>query len=81
MESNVRRILEIPYNPSVAAKRYEHSMGQFGGKLPAEILKKSSGVLQPKPQVNSLDWIELRKIGNIPASPKVVDSREFPTVD
>ena len=80
MESNLRRILEIPYNPSAAARRYEHSMGQFGN-LPAEILKKSAGVLQPKPQVNSLDWIQLREIGNLPASLKVVDSRESPTAD
>lgn len=37
VERNVRRKLNIPFNPSVAAIRYEHSMGQAG--LPKYILK------------------------------------------
>lgn len=39
LEQDVRRKLNIPFNPSSAAIRYEHSMGQTG--LPEYILKKS----------------------------------------
>jgi anaerobic magnesium-protoporphyrin IX monomethyl ester cyclase len=66
MERDVRRILQIPYNPSAAATRYEHSMGQFGVRLPSRILKKSSGIPQPEPQVDSLNWVVPRQVANSP---------------
>lgn len=37
-EIDVRAALRIPFNPSAAASRYEHSMGQ-PGKLPSNILR------------------------------------------
>jgi len=37
IERDIRQKLKIPFNPSVAAIRYEHSMGQAG--LPKNILK------------------------------------------
>lgn len=40
VERDVRRILGIPFNPSAAAMRYEHSMGQ-SGKLPPHILRST----------------------------------------
>lgn len=43
LESEVRAALGIPYNPSVPAQRYEHSMGQ----LPASILKTNAPQLRP----------------------------------
>ncbi len=39
VERDVREKLNIPFNPGAPAMRYEHSMGQFGGKLPAYILR------------------------------------------
>lgn len=44
-ERDVRKILNIPFNPSAAAQRYEHSMGQAGA-LPPNILRASG---KPKP--------------------------------
>ena len=44
VERDVRKELNIPFNPSRASIRYEHSMGQFGGRLPQNILLTSSGV-------------------------------------
>ena len=40
MESDVRAALNIPFNPSGAMTRFEHSMGQFG--LPSSILRTTS---------------------------------------
>jgi anaerobic magnesium-protoporphyrin IX monomethyl ester cyclase len=40
MERDVRAALNIPFNPSGAMTRFEHSMGQFG--LPPSILRVSS---------------------------------------
>lgn len=40
LEEDVRRILDIPFNPSVAAQLYEHSMGQRG--LPSNILRTAN---------------------------------------
>ena len=45
IERDVRRKLKIPYNPSGAARHFEHSMGQQG--LPASILR----VAAPHPAV------------------------------
>lgn len=45
VERDVRKKLNIPFNPSHSAMRYEHSMGQFGSRLPAHILRTS----QPAP--------------------------------
>ncbi|MBY0309594.1 B12-binding domain-containing radical SAM protein [Patescibacteria group bacterium] len=42
LETSLRKKLGIPFNPSAAAQRYEHSMGQTS--LPTTILR-SSGVL------------------------------------
>ena len=40
-ESEVRKLLKIPFNPAVHSVRYEHSMGQTDGSLPTKILKRS----------------------------------------
>ena len=42
VESDVRKKLNIPFNPSGTSLRYEHSMGQFGAVLPESILKVSN---------------------------------------
>lgn len=42
VERDVRARLGIPFNPSRPSQRYEHSMGQFGGRLPAAILRLSN---------------------------------------
>ncbi len=39
VERDVREKLNIPFNPSAPAVRYEHSMGQFPTKLPSNILR------------------------------------------
>jgi radical SAM superfamily enzyme YgiQ (UPF0313 family) len=44
VERGVRRELGIPFNPSAAAMRYEHSMGQAARHLPAHILRSSRPV-------------------------------------
>jgi radical SAM superfamily enzyme YgiQ (UPF0313 family) len=44
VERSVRKELSIPFNPSAAARNYEHSMGQ----LPTHILRKSTA----RPAVN-----------------------------
>jgi len=44
IERDVRHALNIPYNASAAALRYEHSMGQSGNRLPPHILRTSDGV-------------------------------------
>jgi radical SAM superfamily enzyme YgiQ (UPF0313 family) len=41
LERDVRSALHIPFHPSRAAQRYEHSMGQFGAPLPNYILRES----------------------------------------
>jgi hypothetical protein len=47
VERDVRERLNIPFNPSAAALRYEHSMGQHGpGSLPHFILRSSRLVAQ-----------------------------------
>ncbi len=40
VERDVRKKLGINFNPSALARRYEHSMGQFGG-LPSGILRRT----------------------------------------
>jgi radical SAM superfamily enzyme YgiQ (UPF0313 family) len=40
-ESEVRHLLDIPFNPSAPAMLYEHSMGQMGFSLPDNILRFS----------------------------------------
>jgi radical SAM superfamily enzyme YgiQ (UPF0313 family) len=53
VERDVRKQLNIPFNAGAAAIRYEHSMGQFGGRLPDFILKKSEKseeIVVPKKQ-------------------------------
>jgi radical SAM superfamily enzyme YgiQ (UPF0313 family) len=78
LERELRRILQIPYNASAAATRYEHSMGQFGGSLPSRILKKSSGVPQPEPQVISRNWIALEQIVDLPLRIVATDDSKSP---
>lgn len=69
MERDVRRVLQIPYNPSAASTRYEHSMGQLGAQLPARILKRSSGAPKVEQEpVSSLQWIPLEQVAKV-ASP------------
>lgn len=41
VERDVRKRLNIPFNPGAASIRYEHSMGQWGGKLPESILRST----------------------------------------
>ena len=41
VERDVRKRLGIKFNPSAPAIRYEHSMGQFGSRLPSNILRIS----------------------------------------
>lgn len=41
LERDVRHRLNIPFNPSAPAIRYEHSMGQSGVGLPSYILRRS----------------------------------------
>ena len=41
VEKDVRERLNIPFNPSAAAIRYEHSMGQIG-RLPPNILRSTN---------------------------------------
>jgi anaerobic magnesium-protoporphyrin IX monomethyl ester cyclase len=41
LEKDVRKSLNIPFNPSGSAIRYEHSMGQPGPYLPPNILRSS----------------------------------------
>ncbi len=41
VERDVRKQLNIQFNPSAPGMRYEHSMGQFGGRLPSRILRVS----------------------------------------
>lgn len=41
LERNVRHALGIPFNPRTSSVRYEHSMGQMGGSMPARILRVS----------------------------------------
>lgn len=43
-ERDVRKRLGIPFYPSAAAVRYEHSMGQMGGRLPINIFKTSESI-------------------------------------
>jgi len=42
VERDVRRELDIPFNPSAAAVCYEHSMGRGINALPAFVLRRSS---------------------------------------
>ncbi len=42
VERNVRRKLQIPFNASAPAVRYEHSMGQLGPALPSNILRTTA---------------------------------------
>lgn len=39
VERKVRKVLNIPFNPSKEATRYEHSMGQFGTGITPNILR------------------------------------------
>ena len=41
VERDIRKKLGIHFNPATPAIRYEHSMGQFGTHLPANILRTS----------------------------------------
>ena len=43
VERDVRKKLGISFNPGAPAIRYEHSMGQFGTRLPTNILRTSQG--------------------------------------
>ncbi|MBI3013392.1 MAG: hypothetical protein HYY63_07190, partial [Elusimicrobia bacterium] len=42
VEKDVREKLNIPFNPSGASVRYEHSMGQFGSRIPPNILRTTN---------------------------------------
>ena len=42
VERDIRKQLNIPFNPGAPAIRYEHSMGQFAPSLPSHILRRSS---------------------------------------
>ncbi len=47
VERDVRKQLKIQFNPSAPAIRYEHSMGQLGGRLPSNILRSTREALAP----------------------------------
>lgn len=51
VERDVRQKLGIPFYPAAPAMRYEHSMGQMGGRLPSNILRSSEPKPFPKPQM------------------------------
>jgi radical SAM superfamily enzyme YgiQ (UPF0313 family) len=55
VEREVRKDLGIAFNPSAAAIRYEHSMGQFGAALPPNILRTTEAhtVRAPRPAPSS----------------------------
>lgn len=42
LERDLRERLSIPFNPGAAQIQFEHSMGQFGGRLPKNILKSTN---------------------------------------
>ena len=42
VEKDVRQRLGLAFNPAAPAIRYDHSMGQFGARLPANILRSSA---------------------------------------
>ncbi|HUG38740.1 MAG TPA: hypothetical protein VML54_17410, partial [Candidatus Limnocylindrales bacterium] len=44
IERDVRSVLQVPYNPSRAARRFEHSMGM--GPLPPFIVRTSAVPLE-----------------------------------
>ena len=52
VERDVRSALDIPFNPSAPASRYEHSMGQ-PGQLPTTILRQSSADMHSQPQATT----------------------------
>lgn len=43
VERDVRARLNIPFNPGAPALQFEHSMGQFGARLPLNMLRTSHG--------------------------------------
>lgn len=47
VEREVRQALNIPFNPSSASVRYEHSMGQWENSLPSNILRTSLSSQHP----------------------------------
>ncbi|MBI3307219.1 MAG: B12-binding domain-containing radical SAM protein [Candidatus Omnitrophica bacterium] len=47
VERDIRKKLNIPFNPGAPAIRYEHSMGQFGTRIPAYILRTSRAAGSP----------------------------------
>lgn len=49
VERDVRARLGIPFNPGAPAIRFEHSMGQFGARLPGNMLRTSRGERSPSP--------------------------------
>jgi radical SAM superfamily enzyme YgiQ (UPF0313 family) len=47
VERDARARLGIPFNPGAPALRFEHSMGQFGARLPLNMLRTSQGQRAP----------------------------------
>jgi anaerobic magnesium-protoporphyrin IX monomethyl ester cyclase len=79
IERDVRGILQIPYNLAASATRYEHSMGQFGARLPSRILKQSPADLHPqKPTRIPASWGPLNQIASAPVRMDPGDSQEPP---
>lgn len=60
LESDVRHKLNIPFNPSNAAMKYEHSMGQ-GNVLPDWILRNSDEYKEPKIEIPEVK-VDKRKL-------------------
>jgi radical SAM superfamily enzyme YgiQ (UPF0313 family) len=60
VERDVRTALDIPFNASAPASRYEHSMGQLG-QLPPSILRQSSASALAQPETIDVRnrWIPL----------------------
>lgn len=63
IESEVRSKLNIPFNPSNEAVKYEHSMGQ-GNVLPDWILRSSENFKEPKIEIPEVK-VDKRKLSVI----------------
>jgi anaerobic magnesium-protoporphyrin IX monomethyl ester cyclase len=71
VEEEVRAKLNIKFNPSTAALRYEHSMGQG---LPDFIHRKATGRSAPKPMTPA--WPDLQHFPSGHVARRVVSERD-----
>ena len=64
LERDVRAQLGIPFNPSMPSIRFEHSMGQMGGRLPPNILRTTHKQTAAARHIPSLAGLEA--CGSVP---------------